>query len=726
MDHGAESHRKPRCLDVLGTRLGFARVRRTSPGDPTEADVHDLGVYELRHSRLCRALRLVELTSVAAVVVLLRGDGIEADRRRTMDALDRNTSNLEICFLDTNNADSNKLGDVLSREHEVLVIGSGSESGAASDWLAWEVVQQAPDADVVLLEVGSAVGPQWCEQLREAAYEDAVIATSSAIPAHMLALHDLLSNLQSTGDSSRGAAMGEPLWGCVYVRRDALNIASGARWSFQDREDTPPLPLEEFVLVPGLVHVLAPAVVTGPDGQARVDASTPLTPAIRRALATIEAAIEPLRVTVDLRCCASPLSGTQVHALNLAASLARLDELRLSVLTPPLVHDSVQPHLDALPSRVTRHPTGRAIVPSPHVFHRPYQLLTENEITDVVASGGRLVVTHQDMILDRTPAYFASRDEWRDYTARTAVTFVAADEVAFFSEHARGEAVRDGLIDERRTSVVPPGTDHLRDTEDGVMPAGLRDRGPDVPFVLIIGNAYFHKNRVFALRVSDELRKAYGWEGITVFAGGDPGAGSSGADESEFLRERPELGTRFVDLPHVSDAERHWLYTHAALVLFPTLYEGFGLVPFEAAAAGTPCVYSDRSSVAEFLPTEGALLDLGDVVETARRLHTVLASGEASDAIVAAIRHAGAELTWKRTAESYLNIYRRAMTRPVGLSLALGRELAVGPNAQMVSSNTERRVLLVLRRSTIARRIADAVVGGGSAARRLVRRFSRV
>ena len=447
---------------------------------------------------------------------------------------------------------------------------------------------------------------------------------------------------------------------------------------------------------------------------------------MRRTLATIEAAIEPLRVTVDLRCCASPLSGTHVHALNLAASLARLDELRLSVLVPPLVHHSAQPHLDALPPHVTRHTEGREIVPSPHVFHRPYQLLTENEITDVFTSGGRLVVTHQDMILDRTPAYFPSRDEWRHFTARTALTFVAADEVAFFSEHARGEAVRDGLIDEQRTSVVPPGTDHLRDTTDGGIPAGLRDRGPDVPFVLVIGNAYFHKNRLFALRVSDELRKAYGWEGITLFAGGDPGAGSSGADENEFLRERPELGARFVDLPHVSDAERQWLYTHAALVLFPTLYEGFGLVPFEAAAAGTACVYSSRSSVAEFLPSEGALLDLGDVVETARRLHTVLESGEASEAIVRAIRGAGAELTWRRTAESYVGIYRRAMTRPVGLSLALGRDLAVAPSARMISSDTERRVLLALRQSGVVRLIADLVVGVASAARRVVRRFFRV
>ena len=391
--------------------------------------------------------------------------------------------------------------------------------------------------------------------------------------------------------------------------------------------------------------------------------------------------------------------------------------MQLSILLPAIPDESVQPHLDALPSSVPRHTAREGMEPMPHVFHRPYQVLTENEIADVVTAGVRLVVTHQDMILDRTPAYFASRDEWRHYAATTAATLVAADEVAFFSEHARREAVRDGLVDQTKTSVVAPGTDHLGGRGE-TMPQSLT---ADSPFLFVIGNAYAHKNRLFALRVTEELRSAHGWQGGVVFAGGDPGDGSSRGDEREFLRDHGELGERFVDIPRVTDAERQWLYSHAALVLFPTLYEGFGLIPFEAAAAGTPCVYSSRSSVAEYLPPEGALLELGDVVETARRLIVVLEEGEAGNEIVRAIRAAGAELTWGRTAESYVEVYRRAMTRPVGLSLVAGREVIVGARALMVSNETERRLLLAVRRSASVRLIAQAAVGVVVVLRRLTR-----
>ena len=142
--------------------------------------------------------------------------------------------------------------------------------------------------------------------------------------------------------------------------------------------------------------------------------------------------------------------------------------------------------------------------------------------------------------------------------------------------------------------------------------------------MLVIGNAYRHKNRPFALRVVDALVRMHGWDGAIVFAGGKPDAGSSEPDESAVIRGHPDLAGRAIDLGAVTDSERSWLYHHAALVLYPSLYEGFGLIPFEAAAAGTACAYASRSSVAEYLPPEGALLELGDVGETARRLHALL------------------------------------------------------------------------------------------------------
>jgi glycosyltransferase involved in cell wall biosynthesis len=622
--------------------------------------------------------------------VLLRGSGSPSDLRRTTDAVRRHTPESGANGVRVELIDSSEGGD------------------AAADGVLWDRLQSEPSADLVLLKVGAAVGPGWQEHLRTAAYEDAIVATASAVPTNLLADGDAAASgvaAGSVGDSSHGAALGEPLWGCVYVRRDALKVALAARVSTTDALPLVAPRIEEALLVPGLVHVLAKTVVSFDPG-APTNGSAIVTPSVQRALDTLESRVQPIRVTVDLRCCSHPLSGTQVHALNLVEALSRTQDMQLSVLLPPQLHQSVRPHVDALPKSVRRLGLDERTFSRPHVFHRPYQLQSETEITDVLGRGDRLVVTHQDMILDRTPAYFSSKAQWRGYTAATAVSFVAADEVAFYSRHAREEAIRDGLIDAAKTCVVPPGTNHLDDAGAESRPGALRESSPSESLILVLCNSYFHKNRVFALRVGEQLRAKHGWTGTLVFAGGSPPDGSSVADETAFLAQHPELHERFVDLGRVSDEEQHWLYRHAALVVYPTLYEGFGLIPFEAAAAGTPCVYSSRSSVAEYLPVEGARLDLADVAATANRLAPLLQRADGGQPIVDAIRAASEELTWDRNAAAYADIYRRALERPVGLALAAAGNVVVGARSQLAVDAAELGLLAVWRRVPAFRMLA--------------------
>jgi glycosyltransferase involved in cell wall biosynthesis len=661
------------------------------------------------------------------LVVLLRGSGTPADLRRTTDALKEHTPRVELGSLERDLETAGPAGDAARLSGlSVEVIGSLEGGDTVADRLLWDLLGTAPEADVVLLQIGLAVGPGWHERLRTAAYEDAVIATASAVPTGVLAVRGASedgSGSRAAG-SSASTALGEPLWGCVYVRRDALNVALAARSAPPDSQMSRTR-LEEVLLVPGLVHVLASTVVSaGPDRLTSASGEF-VTPSVRRALAKLEAQVEQLRVTVDLRCCAYPLSGTQVNALNLVRSLANSQDMRLSVLLPAQLDQSARPHVEALPASVRRHHAEQSDAPPAQVFHRPYQLLSENEITDVLSQGTRLVMTHQDMILDRTPAYFPSKEHWRGHTAATALSFVAADEVAFFSEHARKEAIRDGLVDPAKTSVVPPGTDHFdASSGDEIRPPELGETltSEEKPFILVLCNSYFHKNRVFALRVAEELRREHAWQGTLVFAGGWTPEGSSRGDEDTFLAHHHELRTRFVDLGRVSDEEQRWLYRHAAVVLYPTLYEGFGLIPFEAAAAGTPCVYSSRSSVAEYLPAEGALLDLADVVTTARQLSAVLQRADAGDSIVRAIQLAGKALTWDRAAASYARVYRRSLERPVGLALAAGGEVIVGARSQLAADETERRLLFLSRRFGVVRLMPRVVFALASALQRIARR----
>jgi glycosyltransferase involved in cell wall biosynthesis len=583
---------------------------------------------------------------------------------------------------------------------------------------------RAAGADLVVTRSGAVVEPGWYETLRTSAYADSTIATASAMPRTRF----------ENPETRSGAAMkyslpiAGPAWGCVYVRRDALELAAPM---LDDAFDAPELEaaLDARLAQPGFAHRLTFTPVMVPGGRTadvnRLVASHPLT---KRSLNLVDVGDRRLRVLLDGRCLAFPMSGTQVNVLSLVRSLATTQELDVGLLLPELVHPSIAADLRRIPVSVEREVAGRPTRP-PDVFHRPYQLLLEGELGEVLDVAGRLVITQQDLILTRTRSYFTTSEDWERFAALTHLSLLAADHVAFFSEHARQQALEDNGLPLERTSVIPLGTEHLddfRDREDlDKQPAQIDRR---MPYLLVLGNAYAHKNRIFALRLFARLTREGLWDGALVLAGGHPPVGGSIEAERAYLKRNPEISGRVSDIGPVSEEEKRWLYRNAALVLYPSLYEGFGLVPFEAAALRTPAVYAWNTSLREFLPSEGALLDGWDVERIAPQVADLLNDDHRSQALVGALRKAAAALTWSRTAESYADVYRRVTSAPVGTSLVIGAHFTVSPRLAVAASRDEQRLLNLYRRSPAFRVGAGALLRGASWLRRvprLVRASSR-
>lgn len=152
------------------------------------------------------------------------------------------------------------------------------------------------------------------------------------------------------------------------------------------------------------------------------------------------------------------------------------------------------------------------------------------------------------------------------------------------SEFARADLVRRAGIPAHKLHVVPNGVPP-RMTTAVQRPA----RVPERPFALVVGANRPHKNL-------ETL--AHAWESF----GADPPLDlvAAGPIDPRF----PSLGrlarTEHVhELGAVSAAELEWLYAHAVLLVFPTLYEGFGLPIVEAGERGLPVLASDIPALRE-------------------------------------------------------------------------------------------------------------------------------
>lgn len=385
--------------------------------------------------------------------------------------------------------------------------------------------------------------------------------------------------------------------------------------------------------------------------------------------------LEPLSVTVDARALVGGVSGTGVHVAELLAALSARTDLRVRALLPEQVGGAYVDSLERAPQleRVTE--DQLAELARTHVAHRPWQVESLADVELLDRAGERVLITQQDLIGYRMSSVFESVERWHDYRRLTADALGLAAGTLFFSHTVAREAVAAGLVEPERAHVVPLGAESglFAGSEEARQPAGFE---PPDSFVLVIGNRFLHKNTVFALEVFRELRDSHGWDGAMVLAGADVLHGSGTALERQWMLDHPEHSARVIDLGAIGQAEKAWLLDHATGVLYPSVTEGFGLVPFEAAAAGLPCFFAPVSAMGEFFPSEAAALVPWDERASAARVAPALTAGAQREALVEAVRGAASELTWQRTGELTEQAYRAAVSTAAPSATRLTADLA--------------------------------------------------
>ena len=116
-------------------------------------------------------------------------------------------------------------------------------------------------------------------------------------------------------------------------------------------------------------------------------------------------------------------------------------------------------------------------------------------------------------------------------------------------------------------------------------------------------------------------------------------------------------------LGYVPDDDLPALLSGAALFVYPSLYEGFGMPPLEAMACGTPVITSNASSLPEVVGDAALSVDPNDVEGLAEAMHRVLRNAE----LCKELRRKGLEraklFSWEETARQTLTIYKNVVAR---------------------------------------------------------------
>ena len=336
------------------------------------------------------------------------------------------------------------------------------------------------------------------------------------------------------------------------------------------------------------------------------------------------------------------LGGSETYVRELLRGLDRVGEHEYKVLLPPVAPDAAEglpaeiateyrhaqtilERLVAMGTAAARPGPLRARLDDARVVHYPLTI----RIPPVEKPS--VVTLHDVQHLDLPQMFPRSERRFRSVAWHRSAR--GAQRVIVMSEFVRERAVEKLGLHPERVRVIPLGLDH-----DELQPG----TGEREPFLLYPARRWPHKNheRLF--------------EAFAVLRG-----------------ERPELrlvltgGGDFSDVPegveargHVPRSEVVSLMQRASALVFPSLYEGFGLPPLEAMACGCPVASSNAASLPEVAGDAARLFDPHDPEAIAEAVREAL--DDPQPWVERGVAHA-ARFSWDETARATDAVYRELL-----------------------------------------------------------------
>jgi glycosyltransferase involved in cell wall biosynthesis len=175
------------------------------------------------------------------------------------------------------------------------------------------------------------------------------------------------------------------------------------------------------------------------------------------------------------------------------------------------------------------------------------------------------------------------------------------------------------------------------------------------PFILYPAQTWAHKNHLALVEAMARLRD--GGSDLRLVCTGRR------TDHYPAIRHRIDelrLGDRIRFLGYVEQAQLAWLYRHASAMVFPTLFEGWGIPVVEAFAWDLPVACSGIAVLDEAAGGAAVRFDPANPEAIAAAIGRVVGTPDLRAELVAKGRVRLDDLTWDRTARTFVALYRRA------------------------------------------------------------------
>jgi glycosyltransferase involved in cell wall biosynthesis len=173
------------------------------------------------------------------------------------------------------------------------------------------------------------------------------------------------------------------------------------------------------------------------------------------------------------------------------------------------------------------------------------------------------------------------------------------------------------------------------------------------PYFMYIG-ARDYKYKNFDILLDAFIKRKYFLDYDLILVGGEKDLTFA---QKEKIKNTTSSG-RWLYREVCSDEELAELYSGASALVYPSLYEGFGIPVIEALACGCPVLASNRSSLPEAVGDAGLLFNPDDINDLTEKIEKIINDNSLAENLIKKGKIRARQFTWKASADIIYQAYK--------------------------------------------------------------------
>lgn len=385
--------------------------------------------------------------------------------------------------------------------------------------------------------------------------------------------------------------------------------------------------------------------------------------------------IKNMKIGIDIRCLSEGRrTGVEEYSLNLLEKILKEDSDNKYVLflnswkKPKLEidflknHKNVELKISRFPNKILNFflwyfdwPKLDKLIGGVDVFFMP------NLNFVALSPKVKLILTVHDLSFEYYPETFSwKRRLWHIFINPQKI-IRRADKVLAVSDSTRNDLIGFYKINPAKLETVYNGVGEVFGRIDRNDPRLLRIKEKyalPFNFILFLGTFEPRKNIGGIVKAYERMRQEGGsqLEKYKLVI-----AGSEGWKSAKLKREikKSSLAKDIYQVKFIDEEDKVFVYNLAALFVYPSFFEGFGLPPLEAIKCGVPVIVSDNSSMVETVGEAGILTDAFSADEIALAMKEFLIDKELKKEFYPAGIRQAQKFTWTKAAKKFLEIVKK-------------------------------------------------------------------